>query len=97
MSPEPQDRPTAWAVIMRLQRFIGDESSRCDAVRQNIPLSVPAATQMLQSRAARDHSDEQEDAGGRGRKRRRGDADSSRHKRKHDDRRDDAESSHSHH
>ena len=95
-SLEPQDRPTAWAVLMRLQRFVGDETSRCDATRVNIPLSAPIATQMLQRRAARDDAEE-EDGGrgsgngsGRSRKRRRADGELSRQNsgKKHDDRRD---------
>jgi len=85
-SREPQDRPTAWGLLMRLQRFLGDSQTRCTVPRQNIPLSALTATQMLDLReraAARDERAEEEDGrGGGGRKRRReddGNKGSSRH------------------
>jgi serine/threonine protein kinase len=82
-SRETQDRPSAWAVLMRVQRALGDEPSRVDAPRHNIPLNAASTAQMLQTRAARDSAEEEE---ARARKRRRGDADGgARHKRKHEE------------
>ena len=76
-SREPQDRPTAWAALMRLQRFMGDETGRCDAPRVNIPLRVSSANLMLDAR--RDAADRDDEESGRGgRKRRRVDGDGSR-------------------
>ena len=34
----PHERPTAWALLQRLQRHAGESVARCDAVRERVPL-----------------------------------------------------------
>ena len=37
-SERPHERPTAWALLQRLQRHAGESVGRCDAVRERVPL-----------------------------------------------------------
>ena len=83
------ERPTAWAVLTRLMRYMEQPSSglilRCDATRQAIPLSATHANKMLEARAAdsRLAAEEHSDDGGRRRKRRRDESGSRRDERSH--------------
>ena len=86
---DPVERPTAWAVLTRLMRYMEQPSSglilRCDATRQAIPLSATHANKMLEARAAdsRLAAEEHSDDGGRRRKRRRDESGSRRDERSH--------------
>ena len=68
---DPVERPTAWAVLTRLMRYMEQPSSglilRCDATLQAIPLSATHANKMLEARAAdsRLAAEEHSDDGGR--------------------------------
>jgi serine/threonine protein kinase len=69
-SREPQERPSAWQVLMRLQRVAyGEATEPCDALRQVIPMSAEGAARMLQERAREAEAEAEEES--RSRKRRR--------------------------
>ena len=71
---DPVERPAAWAVLTRLQRFAEQPpSSRCEAPRQSIPLSATHAALLLQAKARAMEAEYDDADGGRSRKRRRGD------------------------
>ncbi len=36
---DPTERPTAWSILLRLQRHVGEETARCDAPRERVPLA----------------------------------------------------------
>lgn len=38
---EPADRPSAWGLLVRLQRHAGEDVARCHDVRTLVPLSAP--------------------------------------------------------
>lgn len=37
---DPAVRPTAWVILGRLQRHVGEETARCDTVRERVPLDA---------------------------------------------------------
>ena len=46
-SRDPRDRPHAWSLLARLQRHVGEETARCDARRERVPLLTAQPTAAL--------------------------------------------------
>ena len=53
-SRDPRDRLHAWSLLARLQRHVGEETARCDARRERVPLltAQPTAAHLHHPHAA---------------------------------------------
>lgn len=76
---DPAERPSAWEILVRLQRHLGEDVRRCDAARKRVPLSAPLPPAAVTKLAERAGEEEYGSGGSRKRRRKHAEADGDRH------------------